>query len=346
MGCGKEALNIFIDESGSFVNAPKRDSWNSIVAYMSPETDRRRLRELVRSLKRTVEVTAGEEVKLRDLKEEEYFEFLKGLEALEGVLYAVATDAGLNQPATIIEHQKVQAERIVEHKDKMLHQTAREGVQELAAQVVSLAPQLYVQLQCQVGLIANIILSGILYFAQRSPMSLGRFRWRIDQKNSTQTEYEKAFVTVTPAFLQTVSLSEPMLMLVGADYSAFSRFDYSEESRPRYLRETYGLDVDDEKRVTNIGLLIREDLEFVDSKQNIGVQVADLLASGIRRCLRQEFSNNELAAHLLGRLMVQGCRGRLPIQLRGFSESEESVTKALARLLRIMEQHCRAMLIR
>jgi hypothetical protein len=49
-------LNIFIDESGSFVNAPELDSWNSIAAYMSPESDRKRLRELVERLKRTVGV--------------------------------------------------------------------------------------------------------------------------------------------------------------------------------------------------------------------------------------------------------------------------------------------------
>jgi hypothetical protein len=42
----KDALNIFIDESESFVNAPKQESWNSVAAYMSPESDRKRLREL------------------------------------------------------------------------------------------------------------------------------------------------------------------------------------------------------------------------------------------------------------------------------------------------------------
>lgn len=39
------------------------------------------------------------EVKLKNLSELQYFEFLERLGLLEGVLYAVATDAGLNQPA-------------------------------------------------------------------------------------------------------------------------------------------------------------------------------------------------------------------------------------------------------
>ena len=263
---------------------------------MSPETDRKRLRELVGKMKRTAGMPISTEVKLKHIDEAGYIRLLEGLSALEGVLYAVATDAGLNHPEAIAEHQRVQAEKIVEHKDKMLHQAARDGLQDLADRIVALAPQLYIQLQCQLDLVANLLLTGVLYFVQRRPKSLGRFRWRIDQKNSTQTEYEAAFVAVLPPFLQTISLSEPMPMLIGADYSAFSRFDYPKESRPRYLKDVYGLDVEENEPVTNIGTIMREDLEFVDSEHNQGVQVADLLASGLRRCLRQEFSDNDGSA--------------------------------------------------
>lgn len=343
----KLVLNIFIDESGSFVNAPNRESWNCIAAYMSPETDRKSLRELVGTMKKIAGMPVSTEVKLKHIDEIKYIQFLEGLSALEGVCYAVATDAGLNHPAVIAEHQNVQAEKLVEHKDKMRYQAAREGLQELSDRVANLAPQLYVQLQCQVDLVVNLLMSGILYFVQRRPNTLGRFRWRIDQKNSTQTDYEKAFVTVLPPFLQTASLSEPMPMLIGADYSAFRRFDYATESRPRYLKETYGLGVDEDKPVTNIGMLMREDLLFVDSGHNQGVQVADLLASGLRRCLRQEFSDNDAVARLLGGLMVQSHRGYpLPIKFRGFSREEEHVSGAVARFSAIMEHHSRAMLAR
>ena len=33
-------MYIFVDESGSFVAAPHRNSWNAVVAYMVPEYDR------------------------------------------------------------------------------------------------------------------------------------------------------------------------------------------------------------------------------------------------------------------------------------------------------------------
>lgn len=339
-------MNIFIDESGSFVNAPKQGSWNSVAAYMSPECDRERLWALVGKLKRSVGVAGDVEVKLKNLDELQYFEFVERLGRLEGVLYAAATDAGLNRPPDIAEHQKTQAGKIVEHKSKMLYQSARDGLQELSLQVAALAPQLYVQLQCQVKLIANVISSGVLYYVQRWPKSLGRFRWRIDQKNSTQTKYEKAFLSVTPAFLQSMSFMEPMPMLIGADYSAFSRFDYSADDRPRYLEEAYGFEIEENAVLTNIGMLMREDLRFVDSQHNEGVQVADLLASGIRRCLRREFVSNERAAELLGRLMVRPQKGDPPIQLLSFSGSNIPVAPPSAIVVKLMGLSNRSILVR
>ena len=339
-------MYIFIDESGSFVNSTKNDSWNTISAYMCPEYEQKKIRNLIRALKKSVAANSNYEIKLRNIKESVYFEFLTGLSSLSGVLYVVATDAGLNQPENIIEHQLMQAEEIVKHKEKMIYHSARGGLQDLSERVATLSPQLYVQLQCQIKLISRIILSGILYFVQRAPMHLGRFRWRIDQKNSNKTEYEKAFATVSPAFLQSISLYNPLIKLNGADYSAFKRFEYSADNRPKFLRETYGVDIDENQPATNIGLIMREDIEFVDSKCNLGVQVSDLLACGIRRCLRQGFTNNELAARLFGQLMVQGDRGQIPVQLFRFSTLEAPVSKELERLLEIMNQHCRPMLVR
>ena len=343
---GPSEVNIFLDESGSFVSAARRDSWNCIAAYLTPENDRKRLREALTNLKRASGEATTTEIKLRDLRESDYFAFLVHLGNLHGVLFTVATDAGLNKIADIVKHQEEQAAKITEHKDKMLHASAQQGLLALAAQVRALAPQLYVQLHCQVNLISSIVLNGILYFVQRFPRTLGKFRWRIDQKNSTQTEYEKAFVALTPPLLQTISLREPPLILRGADYSSFHRFGYSVNERPTYLKEVYGIDVKGDGPALNIGKIIREDLRFEDSKQNQGVQVTDLLAAGVRRCLRNQFSDGQRAAQLLGKLMVQGKARRSPIELLGFSEAEERVSNDVAHLIRIMEKNCRAMLAR
>jgi hypothetical protein len=75
----KNSMYIFIDESGSFVYTKAGDSWNCVVAYMVPERERRYCERVVRKL--TVSAGKGhhEEIKLRDLSEDQYIEFLNGL---------------------------------------------------------------------------------------------------------------------------------------------------------------------------------------------------------------------------------------------------------------------------
>ncbi len=338
------AVNVFIDESGSFVSAAKPDSWNCVAAYVSSESDRRHLKHALANLKKATGVSILEEVKLRGVAKDDYFRFLSALSKLSGVLFVAATDAGLNTLDDVRAHQRDQAERIVEHKSKMLHQAAREGLQALSDRVKALAPQLYVQLQCQVTLLATIIANAILYFVQRRPETLHAFRWRIDQKNSSRTQFEDAFVALAPALLQTISLEEPIPMLVGADYRYFRRFEYSEAERPTYLRDVYGIDAGADGLGVNIGMLLREDLRFEDSKHNRGVQVADLLAAGVRRCLRAGFDRNDEAARLIGALMVQPKRGRAPIEFLKFSKGDDYVSGKAEHVAMIMQRIGREML--
>ena len=338
-------MNIFLDESGSFVSAEERDSWNCIVAYMSPESDRGKLHTVLTRLKRATGVSRTNEIKLRNVQEKDYFDFLFYLGKLNGVLFTAATDSGLYSDADIVLHQEGQAAKITKHKDVMQHESVRRELEKLSDQVRSLSPQLYVQMQCQIQLISMIVMDGVLYFVQRFPKTLGRFRWRIDQKNSTRTEYEKTFFTLTPPLIQTISLKEPIPMLEGADYSAFQRFDYREGEAPTYLKTVYGIDIGDKGPPLNIGQLIRENLKFVDSKANQGIQVADLLAAGMRRCLRKGFTNNRTAARLLGSLMLKRKSNSPPVWLLGFTEAEEYASIQVEKLINIMRQNCRSILV-
>ena len=87
-------------------------------------------------------------------------------------------------------------------------------------------------------------------------------------------------------------------------------FRYAAGEEPTYLQEHYGLEFDDNRDTSlNIGRVLREELEFVDSRADVGVQTADLLASGLRRCLRAGFEDNESIAALLGNLMLRPGHG-------------------------------------
>jgi len=66
-------MNIFVDESGTFVNAKKPNSWNSIAAYMSPESNRKHIRKILGSLKRSTGALTNTEIKLKDVEEAQYF---------------------------------------------------------------------------------------------------------------------------------------------------------------------------------------------------------------------------------------------------------------------------------
>jgi hypothetical protein len=47
-------MNIYIDESGSFVSASKENSWNCVVAYVSPEVDTRSIWGVLNKLKKNL----------------------------------------------------------------------------------------------------------------------------------------------------------------------------------------------------------------------------------------------------------------------------------------------------
>ena len=206
-----------------------------------------------------------------------------------------------------------------------------------------ISPQLYAQLVCQVDLLHAVVSRSINYFAQRVPATLGEFRWRIDQKNTTKTTFEEAFEKIAPALLQSRSLREPSARVLGFDYRHFTRYEFPDDDPPDYLATEYGIKVE---HAMNVGKLIRGNLKFEDSKKSIGIQVADLLASGLRRCLRGGFTDNEAVAHAMGRLTLQNERGKFPIHLVSFAELEHSADSIASNVVKAMARQSRNMLTR
>lgn len=330
---------IFVDESGTFTSSEQGDAWCVVAAYVSPESNRRALKNLIGQLRR--ECSNGAETKLRDVPEQRYLRFLNDLRRLNGLAFAVAADVSLHDKSAVANHRDMQAEKVVEHRDKMRYESGRRSLTELSEAIRSLPVQLYTQLVCQVELFHKVLTRAPLYYAQRQPPTLGYLRWRIDQKNTTPTPYEDAFRKILPTLLQTKSLSDPMIMLEGVDYSHFGRFDFAPGDEPDYLKE-YGID---SKGGANVGKMVGEDFQLVDSNLVPGVQVADLLSSGLRRLLRNGFQASDSAAKLLGANMLQDIKGQPVVQLITLDQSAYASPQT-ASLIRIMAQHCRPMLMR
>lgn len=314
-------MNIYIDESGSFAHSSTPDAWCVVGAYVVSEKTENKAITALFNLKKGI-VPDDKEIKLHDLDENQFTNFLHDLSKLDATFHAVATDSYMNSPDVVANHQLRQSKLVVEHIGKMKYKEGRQAVIDLRDRILNLSPQLYIQLTCQILLMSGTVNSMIPYYIQRTPTYLSHFRWRIDQKNIIRTNFEKAFEILGPPILQTISFSSPIIMIESLDYGVMKKYLYSKEEVPKHLKDTYGLEVGNNGGI-NIQKLIREDMDFVDSKESPGVQVADLLVSGLRKCLRLQWNNNELIAQNIGQLMVQAAHQKIPLSLVSLSKATQ-----------------------
>jgi hypothetical protein len=127
-----------------------------------------------------------------------------------------------------------------------------------------------------------------------------------------------------------------MIFLKGEDYSYFRRFEYEPGTAPDYLRKIYGIEIGPRgTNGINLGKLVNEDFQYVDSATASGVQIADLLASGIRRVLRHNFDNVEKVAVAIGANLLQAAKGETSIRLLSLDQ-EGVVDEPAAKLIHLM----------
>ena len=324
------------------MNASNVGSWNAVAALAVGEKSEEEIEYHLDHLKISNGFDPSSETKLKDLTESSYLQFIENLAGLNIVVFSTATDSGLNTIDRVIAHKQEQVSEILRHIDKMKYEGGRRGMQLVSSQLAKLPPQLYVQLLCQINLMFDIVSRVINYYAQREPEALAEFRWRIDQKNISRIDFEDAFEKLSPALLQTMSISEPLMMVKGFDYSNLGQYEFEDGEVPEYLNEVYEIEV---KSGLNIQKIVRGDIQFLDSKDSKGIQAVDLMVSGIRRCLRRQFSDNEKAASLLGQLMLQEKNNAPPLSLISFAD-DELLPLEVASLVRIMIKENKSMIMR
>ena len=156
-------MNIYIDESGSFVNASTVGAWNAVAALAVTENSDEKITHLLDQLKISNGHEPEKEVKLNDVSEDTYLQFIGNLADLNIVVFSTATDAGINTSDRVLEHQRHQVAEVLRHIDKMKYEGGRQGVQLVASQLRKLSPQLYVQLVCQINLMFDVVSRVITY---------------------------------------------------------------------------------------------------------------------------------------------------------------------------------------
>ncbi len=330
----------YIDEAGSFViKGARKNSWCTVACYSSPEFEKRKYIEILRQLKVKEIYTPDCELKLRNVSESGYINFLSQLGELQGSLFCVATDSFHNSIDRVNAHRDWHLTSIVQGRGEMKYAGGKKAADILHSQLYDLPEQLYIQFHCQAVLLSTFIRRGVAYYIQRFPNALKCFRWQYDSKEISKiTNFEDSFQKFVPALLQAYSIDNPAFALDWCDYSPMKRYmgkipDYLADKVPEIEGEE-GFDVQK---------IIREDTQFLDSKYNPGIQIADLLASGVRRLLRLEFNYNELVAKKLGMIMIQDEENKAPVSLVSF-DGEFPVDKELSKIIKIMIKNCRRLL--
>jgi len=339
-------MHIFIDESGTFTYTENPVGWSVVSAIAIPESVMNEAESALNHFKNDNGKLHTDELKLGKIEDElSYFRLLNRLARVNCTTYTIATNAHLNTPNAVSAHKKAAEKGVLVNLNKMRYEGGRQAVLGLAEQISRLPLQLHIQLTCQIRLMYQIISDSVTYYAQREPATLSKFIWRIDAKEpGKQIEFEAAFQKLSPAYLQMMSLSEPMPMVTGFDYSYMTEFLYGPGEGPTYLRDDYGVNVDTDMAF-NIGKIIRDDIRFIDSKNSFGVQLADLLSAGMRRCLRGGFNDNLRAAAFLGRMMVQRPKNQYPILLSSLG-IESILDEPTAVVVRMMKRQQRPMISR
>lgn len=336
-------MDIFVDESGSFAPSMRTDSWNLCAALVVAEQARPRVARAVRELKKVCDADQAEEVKLDRISDSALLSFLARLNDTGVVVFASAIDSGRATVADLERHQKLQVDAIRVNVPRMLHPEGKAMVADLADRIERLSPQLYAQLVIHMDLVHSFLRRGITYFAQWWPASLAAFSWRVDQKGPQPTTYETVVRHLTPALLQTRSIEDPMMMLVGANYSHLKPFEYTPEDFPQYLRQQLPSDKADG---LNLGKILTGDLQFVDSTSSRGVQAVDIVASAMRRALRGKFDAHRMPAIslALGRLMLQEAHREPPIHLLTLGSASPPLEGVARKVAQTMRGACKPML--
>jgi hypothetical protein len=269
-------MRFFVEESGNFALAPQPDSWCVLAAFVLSDAQYPRALAALRDFK--IDVGADPEVEYKDRRvlQASYCRFLMALREAGGVLVCVATDAGL--------YDDINADRVAQAELVRQGYPGAAGVH-LAELLLRLSDQLFVDMMCRLELAWRAVQIGTLYFVRRDPATLGAFEWRCDAKNRIAEPYGPLWAGVA----MTLSRRHPLLLAQGGDYRAMDALARRADNEGRHMYDASTLCLDQ--------------LQFVDSRQEPGIQIADWLAWGCRRCLRGEFDDIHQLTRLLGRLM-------------------------------------------
>lgn len=278
---GQAAMHIFIDESGGFQCTDKASAPSCVGAVIIPGRYLQEVEDGFRQLAMGWPTDKGE-VKGKLLLERHFVELCQFLETRSVLFECSVIDMACATEEEVNYHRSMQAEGMTKHLTTEHYASLVAEVHRLRGVLEAMPLQLYAQFVTMTHVVWRALEHGMLYYCQRLPGELARFRWVVDAKNDVRiTPQEDWWRVCVKPMLQSRSLREPMAMLKGGNYSAFRR-NFPSKPTPDYLKE-HGFGK--ERFGNDLGAVFGREMAFADSRDHVGLQIVDALTNCVRRAL-------------------------------------------------------------
>jgi hypothetical protein len=284
-------MRIYVDEAGNFVvPADGQSLYSLVLALVVPSSVETNLFQEFLRLRDSWPNNAIE-IKGSKLDEVQAAQLIDLVSRHDVFAKFYAVDMATHGDGVVGPFKARQADAITAHLTPEHHPPIVAQLRGLADAIRRMPNQLFVQAFLVIELVLKVLEESTLYYVQRLPEELGSIAWTIDQKNRTITEMEETWSTVILPMSENHFAQHPLPTLKGADYSHFDArygIDRNDEEMNRHMkwtREVYGVRNDERPPGANAGLLLSEQRKFEDSTGSLGLQLADMLATTLRRAL-------------------------------------------------------------
>lgn len=291
-------MRIYIDEAGPFLPPqPPRSLFSLVLSLIIPSSIEHELfYEFLRL--RDTWPNQSVEIKGSSLNESQAGQLISLVLKYDTLVQFIALDANTHPDTLVEDFKKRQAEGVTANITREHHPEPIPHLHQLGESVRRMSNQLFLQSFATWELIIRTIREGTVYFVQRQPEELGDIAWVIDRKDQTLTQMEETWSTLILPLSESAFANEPLIGILEEDYSYFdARYGFNRATiEPDELRHLQwlrsvsgkGLLGEDERLGVNAKLLLTEQRTFEDSRDSLGLQLADMLAATLRRALNDQ----------------------------------------------------------
>jgi Protein of unknown function (DUF3800) len=234
------------------------------------------------------------EIKGSSLNESQAAQLIKLVLEYDTVVQFIALDMNTHPDSLVTTFKNRQADNVTANITREHHPGPILHIHQLGEKLRAMSNQLFLQAFATWELIIRTIRDGTLYYVQRTPQELGEIGWFVDRKDRTLTQMEETWSTLILPFSEFAFGREPLSFLKDGDYSYFDAIygirkeaaDAETLKHHEWLESIYGATPREQGAVlTDAKRLLTEHRMFEDSRSSLGLQLADMLASILRRAL-------------------------------------------------------------